>query len=213
MRPPGPPAKTTTFDGTHPNGGLANVVGGRIMAPHPGPEDEVSMSTVLISIFCPDRTGLVAAITGRLFETGANLGDTSFSMLGSGAEFTSVCEIPDDAPAAEVEADLAALPELAGAQVSVRRFELDAAHGPAGRITHRVVVSGGDRPGLVARLSEVFGQYSANIVRMDAQRVPEQGIYATRFAVAIPAERTEACLNTVANTAGELNLSCHVETA
>ncbi|HSV28058.1 MAG TPA: ACT domain-containing protein [Candidatus Omnitrophota bacterium] len=170
------------------------------------------MATVLISIFCPDRTGLVAAITGRLFEIGANLGDTGFSMLGSGADFTSVCEIPADTTPEEVQADLAALPGLERAQVAVRPFELDSEHGPAGRVTHRIVVSGGDRPGLVARLSEVFGEFGANIVRMDAQRFPEQNLYATRFAVAIT-DRVDACLNTIANTAGELNLSCHVEEA
>lgn len=170
------------------------------------------MSTVLISIFCPDRTGLVAAITGHLFDVGANLGDTSFAMLGSGAEFTSVCDLPADVAAAELEAELAALPELLNARISVRPFELEAATGPLGRITHRIVLSGGDRPGLIARLSEAFGQFKANIVRLDAQRVPEQGLYVTRLAVSIP-ERAEACLNTVANTAGELNLSCHIEDA
>jgi glycine cleavage system transcriptional repressor len=170
------------------------------------------MSTVLIAIFCPDRTGLVAAITARLFEIGANLGDTSFSMLGSGADFSSVCEIPADISAADIETDLASLPDLAGATVSVRPFDLDAAHGPRGRITHRVVVSGGDRPGLIARLSEVFGEFHANIVRMDAQRIPEQNLYVTRFSVCIP-ERAAACLATIANTAGELNLSCHTEEA
>ena len=169
------------------------------------------MSTVLVSVFCSDRTGLVAAISGRLFDLGADLGDTSFAMLGSGAEFTSVCDLPASVSALEVEADLSRLPLLAGARISVRPFEMDSAHGPAGTITHRVLVSGGDRPGLVARLSEVFGEFQANIVRMDAQRVPEQGIYVTRFSVAIPA-RVEACLNTISNTAGELNLSCHVET-
>lgn len=168
------------------------------------------MSTVLISVFCSDRTGLIAAIAGRLFDVGANLGDSSFAMLGTGAEFTSVCEIPPDLSPAEVEAGLSALPILAGARISVRPFELDSAHGPLGRITHRVVVSGGDRPGLVARLSEVFGEFQANIVRMDAQRVPEQGVYVTRFSVSIP-NRVDACLSTIANTAGELNLSCHVE--
>lgn len=170
------------------------------------------MSTVLISIFCPDRTGLVAAITGHLFDVGANLGDTSFAMLGSGAEFTSVCDLPAGVGVAELEADLAALPELQNARIAVRPFELEAATGPLGRITHRIVLSGGDRPGLIARLSEVFGQFKANIVRLDAQRVPEQGLYVTRLAVSIP-ERSEACLNTVANTAGELNLSCHIEEA
>ena len=168
------------------------------------------MSIVLISIFCPDRTGLVAAITGRLFDIGANLGDSSFAMLGSGAEFSSVCEIPPDLTPSEVEAELSGLPVLTGARISVQAFELEAAHGPLGRITHRIVVSGGDRPGLVARLSEVFGEFQANIVRMDAQRVPEQGVYVTRFSVSIPS-RVESCLSTIANTAGELNLSCHVE--
>ncbi|MGE5546382.1 MAG: glycine cleavage system protein R [Solirubrobacterales bacterium] len=171
------------------------------------------MTTALISIFCPDRTGLVAAITGRLFEIGADLGDTSFSMLGTGAEFTSVCQVPDDVTLEELKNELAGLPGLERAQVSVRPFELDSSQGPAGRITHRIVVSGGDRPGLIARLSEVFGQFGANIVRMDAQRIPERDLYATRFSVAIPPERADACLATVANTAGELHLSCDVEAA
>jgi len=170
------------------------------------------MSSLLISIFCPDRTGLVAAITGRLFEIGANLGDTSFSMLGAGAEFSTICDVPEELEPTEIEADLAALPLLAGARVSVQRFELNADHGPAGRITHRVAVTGGDRPGLIARLSEVFGEFRANIVRMDAQHYPEQGLYVTRFAVSIP-ERVESCLATIGNTAGELNLSVHFEEA
>lgn len=170
------------------------------------------MTTALISVFCPDRPGLVAAITGHLFDVGADLGDTSFAMLGTGAEFTSVCELPAGIAPEDVAQGLAAIPELAQARISVRPYEMDAAHGPAGRITHRVVVSGGDRPGLVARLSEVFGEFKANIVRMDAQRLPEQGIYVTRFAVSI-GERADACLNTIANTAEEMNLSCAIETA
>jgi glycine cleavage system transcriptional repressor len=134
-------------------------------------------------------------------------------MLGSGAEFTSVCDLPEGViTPAELEANLTALPELKNARLSVRPFELEAAAGPLGQVTHRIVLSGGDRPGLIARLSEVFGEFKANIVRLDAQRMPEQGLYVTRLSVAIP-ERVESCLNTVANTAGELNLSCHVEEA
>jgi glycine cleavage system transcriptional repressor len=173
-------------------------------------EEPPAMSTVLISVFCPDQTGLVAAITGYLFDEGANLGDTSFAMLGAGAEFTSVCDIPADIGPEALKAGLAGLKPLANARIEIRPFELDASHGQTGRITHRVVVSGGDRPGLVARLSEVFGEYGANIVRMDAQRLPEQGVYVTRFSVSITA-RAEACLATIANTAGELGLSCTAE--
>ncbi|MBR9970645.1 glycine cleavage system protein R [Magnetospirillum sulfuroxidans] len=168
------------------------------------------MTAALISISCPDRPGLVAAITGRLFDLGVNLGDSSFAMLGAGAEFSSVCELPAALSVDEVRAALAALAELSQARIDVRRFELDCAPGVLGRITHRVIVSGGDRPGLVARLSEVFGQFSANIVRMDAQRVPEQDLYVTRFSVCIP-ERAAACLATITNTAGELHLFSHIE--
>lgn len=168
------------------------------------------MANMLVTVFCPDRTGLVAAIAGRLFEVGANLGDTSFAVLGAGAEFSTICQIPDHISAGELQADLAELPELAGADIEVTPFGLDAQHGPSAKITHVVTVAGGDRPGLVARLSEVFTQFKANIVRMDAQRIPEGGTsrYITRFAVSIPPESRSACLNTAANTAGELGLTC-----
>ncbi len=171
------------------------------------------MPNVLVSLFCPDRTGLVAAITGRLFEIGANLGDTSFAVLGAGAELTAICSIPDHIPPETLRDDLSGLPELAGATITVSPFGLNALQGPTAQITHVVSVSGGDRPGLVARLSEVFTQFKANIVRMDAQTVPDaQGSrYVTRFAIWIPPASSAACLNTVANTAGELGLACHWE--
>lgn len=168
------------------------------------------MPHVLVSVFCPDRTGLIAAIAGRLFELGANLGDTSFAVLGTAAEFTAICRVPDHLTADLLREDLGLLPELAGATVEVSPFGLDAEHGPTAKITHVVTVSGGDRPGLIARLSEVFTQFKANIVRMDAQTVPEARgpRYLTRFAVWIPPASAQSCLNTVANTAGELGLSC-----
>lgn len=168
------------------------------------------MPIAYVSAFCPDRTGLVAAVTGCLFDLGVNLGDSSFAVLGSGAEFTSLCDLPEGLELDELRQSLAALPELAQANLTVRAFDMTAENGALGRITHRITVSGGDRPGLVARLSEVFGSFGANIVRMDAQRIPERGLYTTRFAVAIP-ERIDACLATVANTAGELHLDCHID--
>jgi glycine cleavage system transcriptional repressor len=168
------------------------------------------MSSILVSVFCPDRTGLVAAITSRLFELGANLGDVSFAVLGAGAEFTAICSIPDHLNPEAVSEDLAALPELPGATISVTSFGLEPRHGPTAEVTHLISVTGGDQPGLIARLSEAFAQFDANIVRMNAQTILEASgsRYVTRFAVWIPPARLEACLNTISNTAGELGLSC-----
>ncbi len=166
------------------------------------------MRNLLISAFCPDRTGLIAAIAGCLFDLGADLGDTSFAVLGAGAEFTTICRVPDHLSDTELKQALSALAELKGATITVGPFGLDAQHGPTAHITHIVSTSGGDRPGLIARMSEAFTQFKANIVRMDAQRVPDSNgyRYVTRFAISIPDARKDACLATVANTAGELGL-------
>ncbi|MDP6172892.1 MAG: ACT domain-containing protein [Rhodospirillales bacterium] len=166
----------------------------------------------LISVFCPDRTGLVAAITGNLFDLGADLGDTTFAVLGTGAEFTAVCEVPDTASFEEVESSLAGLEELAQAKIGVTPFTLDAGHGAGGTITHRITVLGGDQPGLIARLCEVFGDFKANIVRLSAERM-QDGNYAIRLSVAIPEDAAPACLATVANTAEGLQLDCKVESS
>lgn len=166
-----------------------------------------------ISIACPDRVGLVAAITGRIFDLGGDLGDTTFAVLGEGAEFTSVCEFPAAITPEAVEGELKSLPEIEGGQVAVRHFDLGPVHGPAGAVTHRIAVSGGDRPGLVARLCEVFIQFRANIVRLHAEKIPGHGQYVVNMAVNIPPEAADRCLATVANTAGELRLDCHWEAA
>ena len=41
-------------------------------------------------ILAPDRVGLVSEVADHLFEACVNLGDTTFAVLGTGAEFTVV---------------------------------------------------------------------------------------------------------------------------
>jgi glycine cleavage system transcriptional repressor len=170
-------------------------------------------SVALVSVLGPDRVGLVAAIAEHLFNIGVNLRDTTFASLGSGAEFVALCELPPDMQAGDVEAGLKQLAELKGAEIRAVPYAFDPSPGPAGNVTHRIAISGGDQLGLVARLAEVFKQYEANIVRLEARKLPdaEGGLYVTRFAVSIPPGRTDLCLATVSNTAGALGLICQVE--
>jgi glycine cleavage system transcriptional repressor len=163
-----------------------------------------------VSVFSPDRTGLIAAITGTLFDLGANLGDTSFAILGEGAEFTTVCDFEAPMEPAAVEQALSALPELESAEVRVAPFELSPDHGPKGNASHRIHLEGGDHPGLLARLSETFIDYDGNIVRLHADRIRirDEDIYAIDMDVCLPPARAEACLAAVANTASNLQMSC-----
>jgi glycine cleavage system transcriptional repressor len=170
-------------------------------------------SIALVSVLGADRVGLVAAIAEHLFNAGVNLRDTTFAALGSGAEFVALCELPAGLTAGEIEAGLKGLPELEGAEIRAVPYAFDPSPGPAGSVTHRITISGGDQLGLVARLAEVFRQYEANIVRLEARKLSDQegGLYVTRFAVFIPEDRRSLCLATVGNTAGTLGLSCKVE--
>lgn len=167
----------------------------------------------LVSIIGEDRTGLIAAVAGRLFDIGANLGDTSFAVLGSAAKLTAVCELPDGSSLGGIERDLQALPHLEGATVRVTPFEFGMSHGPAAQITHRIEMAGDDSPGLVARLAEAFVEFGANIVQLNSEReIGSDGAhYTTRLAVWIPDAKAQACLATVANTASQMGLSCRWE--
>src|SRR6478752_9027199 len=171
------------------------------------------VSIARVSVFGPDRVGFVAAIADYLFSAGVSLGDTTFAALGSGAEFVALCDLPEGMTPDSIQAGLRQLPELAGAEIQAVPYAFDPSSGPAGKVTHRITISGGDQLGLVARLSEVFKQYEANIVRLEARKLPdaEGGLYVTRFAVSIPAGQTDLCLATVSNTAGSLSLDCRVE--
>ena len=55
---------------------------------------------------------------------------------------------------------------LQGAEITVAVFTLEPLHGPSQQITHRITLSGGDQPGMIACLSELFIEFKANIVRL-----------------------------------------------
>lgn len=171
--------------------------------------------TFLISIMGRDKVGVVSGVTSYLFETGANLADSAFAVLGEGFEFSCVAEFEAGATADEIENGLNELEALKDARITVSRFPFALLRGETGQITHVVEITGGDRPGLVSRVSDVLVEYGANIVRMSSRRVASgEGFdYRTRFAVNVEGGRLSALENALSNTAGSMRLDCKVETA
>lgn len=171
------------------------------------------MNTVFITVVCPDRTGLVAAIAGCLFDLGINLSDTSFAVLGEAAEFAAVCETPKGLTRERIADQLGATAELEEAEIRVTPFNLSPTHGPTASVTHQVTIEGEDHPGLIARLTETLVDFNANIVYLTAERTgrAERPGYRIRLSVWIPSNRARACLNTLANTASGLGMTCQSE--
>ena len=167
-------------------------------------------NSALISILCEDRAGLIADVTGRLYDLGINLGDTTFAVLGGGAEFTIVAQLPPDITVKDVDAELRELPMLQSAQLTVAPFAYRETHDQSAQITHRIEIMGDDSPGLIARLSEAFRPMGANIVRLNSESVPSASgaRFLLRMAVSVPQGKEAVCMATVANTAGQMNLSC-----
>lgn len=167
----------------------------------------------LVSVFAPDQRGLVSGIAGLIFDLGGDLGDATFAVLGEGAEFATVCELPDEISIDELKDRLSGLPSLAGADITVARFPLGTRRGETAKITHRVEISGRDRPGVLARIAELLSEYEANIVRLESQRTDSagEGLYVMRMALSIPVTRAPTCLAALSNTAAEMRLECTVQ--
>ncbi len=174
------------------------------------------MSTdLLISYLGPDRSGLIAEVTGFLHEKGGNIGDLTFAMLGGGAELFMIMIMPDEITIEGLKKELRTLPKLANGEVRVEKYRLKGKPGPSSRITHRIILAGPDRPGLCAKITKVLDEHGANIVRMNSETLQgaggEQNI--SRVAVAMREERAPDCLAAIVKIAGELKLTFRYETA
>lgn len=170
------------------------------------------MKSYILSVSTQDKTGLIAAVTGCLFDIGANCGDTNFAVLGQGAEMTCVFDLPEEIDIDDVSEGLSELPELESANVKIQTFSYSKKHDESATITHIVNIYGGDHQGLLAHLSESFIQFNANIVRLSSrQKAGSEGMeYHIEMAVWIPEENQDHCLSVVGNTASSLELNFDV---
>lgn len=160
-----------------------------------------------IAISGPDHPGLLAAVAGQLFDVGGNLGDATFAVLGQAAELTVVCTVPSNTDEATLQASLAKLPALAKGSIVVQPFVLRATRAEMGTVTHVIHVRGQNQPGLVARLTESFDEFGANVVRMTAEQVAQGSDYRIDFELWVDEARAEHLLDTASNIAESLGLS------
>lgn len=172
------------------------------------------LDNFLITIIGRDQVGVISEVSSYLFNVGANIADSSYAVLGEGFELSAVVTFDSAIDAPEIEEGLAGLATLSGARIAIVPFDFDTKRGEAATISHTVEITGGDRPGLIARISEVLVDYDANIVRMSSKRiVDDDGVahYRTRFAICVSPERLDGLSAALSNTAGSLRLNCEIE--
>ena len=146
------------------------------------------MSRFAVSVFGRDRPGIIAAVTRVLADAGCNLEDTSMTLLRG--HFAMMLVIWGEAgiSARDLEARLSAVADRLDLQLSVRPVSDDVATAEVGGERWSAAVYAADRPGLVARISQVLADHQVNIVGLETRLVGEpDAVYVMHFELEVPA--------------------------
>ena len=121
------------------------------------------MALLAVTVIGRDRPGIIAEVTGLLAGLGANLEDSSMTLLRG--HFAMVLVASVDAPVAEVEAALGPLTADGTLDVAVREVPAaDPAQG--GGTPYLLSVHGGDRPGIVSAVTAEVAAAGGNVTNL-----------------------------------------------
>ena len=119
------------------------------------------MHDLTVTAVGADRPGIVARVTGVLFDLRCNLADCAMTLLGGQFAVIMIVEAPDDIARDEL------LPRLEDATtdldltVTVRTVAHAERHTPSR--PHVLSLYGTDRPGIVHRVAQVMADLEVNI--------------------------------------------------
>ena len=120
-----------------------------------------SKTVIAVTVLGDDRPGIVSEVTGALAGLGANLEDSTMTLLRG--HFAMVVLVRTRASTAEVEAALAPVSASGRLTVDVRELAEDGPGSLPGE-AWTLRVHGADRPGIVAGVTKVVAAHGANIV-------------------------------------------------
>jgi glycine cleavage system transcriptional repressor len=115
------------------------------------------MAQLAVSVVGPDRPGIIADVTSALAGAGANLEDSTMTLLRGHFAMMLICSGPDAATVDQAVAPLAG--ELL---IAVREVAPDAPHAALGD-PYLLSVHGADRPGIVSAVTRVVAATGGNI--------------------------------------------------
>jgi len=122
---------------------------------------------VVVTAIGRDRPGIVAALTGAVFQSGGNLDDATMTRLhGVFSTMVSV-QVPRDRGIAELRSRLDAVRDQYGLIISAE--EVDADQDPEASPDHLITVYGADKPGIVYGITTRLASVGVNITDMDTR--------------------------------------------
>ena len=124
------------------------------------------MTLLAVTVLGHDQPGIVARTTQLLAAAGANLEDSTMTILRGHFAMVLVARVPGDAEATEDA--LAPLTEDGSLVVSVRQLPEEPTAGPLGP-SYLLAVHGADRPGIVSAVTGVVAAVGGNITDLSTR--------------------------------------------
>ena len=107
------------------------------------------------------------------------------------------------------------LSSVGDGQLQIKSLPNQSDSGPTSKITHRIVLSGDDKKGLLNKIIKTLDENNALIVRMNTEKIsfPNNTQYISRFAISVREENAPECLSQIVKVAGEMKLTFRYETS
>lgn len=144
-----------------------------------------------ISIFGSDRPGIIASLTSRLASMGINIEDASMTLLQGHFAMILVVEL-QNVSLESVKADLNDIEVLKELAITYSTFE-DSHTGSDEPETSRYVfhLSASDKPGIVAKVTEVLAKNNSNVVDCATRKNNETDVFTIILDVDIPSNNED----------------------
>ena len=170
---------------------------------------------VLISYLGENKPNLISEITSHLTEIGGEFSGVTFATLGRVCELTMVYQTTRQSKFTGSSKRNSNLQSLKDGQTQINRIPINTDTGPTSKITHRIVLSGDDKKGLLHKIIKTLDDNNALIIRMNTEKIsyPENTQYISRFAISIRDENAPECLAQIVKVAGEMKLTFRYETS
>ncbi len=171
--------------------------------------------TAIITYLGENKPNLISDITSFLTGLDGEFSGVTFATLGRVCELTMAYQKSEKTTIKDLENGLQSLKTVSSGEIKVRLLPLNTDSGPTSKITHRIVLSGDDKKGLLNKIIKTLDENNAIIVRMNTEKIsfPENTQYIARFAISIRDENAPQCLSEIVKVAGEMKLTFRYETS
>ena len=147
------------------------------------------MTIFAISAIGADRPGIVAAVTGVLYQHGCNIEDTEMGVLRGHFAMMLVVSAPGDVSAGDLEVALTEAALSSDLVVTVRAIDAAVPASPSGD-SWSVAVYGADHPGIVHGVTSLLAESGANIVDLETRVIgdADRPVYAMLLEITLPSD-------------------------